>query len=956
MTDYVASPTFLSRARVVSAIRSVCFGWMLLLFLGRGAAAQIPVPARDLDENPAVYTLGTICPEEGTIEVTSVPTRPGSEFQNAWYFAFRITPGRPIPGNSLLGLFTPSGERGERGLSGVARSQDGRERRTSYARSERLDFFSPQVPVHLALSWGPEGLLLYVNGTEVGRGDFSGTLDPMPGWFEFVTDSAFNIRAAKISTRQLRPDELTADPSKSFEKTANTSFLWHRGKSAEYVETAFARSRSDLLPLWTMDEAMTPAGEPAELLLAGANGMELPAGYRIRIITRDFEGNATGSSDTPVSLAARQTLATWRLPLPGVGLPGFYTLEIRIEAPDGTTTVWNRNHMTYPARDPNVADGKWAEYMGHHLIEKPEILARLGIRWIRDWGNGLGFQWYGLEPQKGVFHWDDSDRAVASAKASGIRILGLLGNPPGWAAVEPDAEHKSKHPLAHMSGRWKPRSLREWGDYVYQTVLRYKDTVKHWEIYNEVDYHPPASVGSFSGSTEEYFQLLQTAWKAAKAADPECKILISGFSTNSSADQQMPYDLLDMGAAKFCDIFNMHSYQGLIGVSRLKSAVAAVAPDMPFWQTEQMWHTITDARKRCELTAAIQFWFIEEAFEKYFNFGDDFFANRFTRSPEAVLQTLAVAQSHLRKCEEYLGLLTDLPVRDFDLKHSFRRTDGFHLTALGQLGEEVRFHLAGKIIRAEDIFGRELSITPNGDLSVLPPVSIAFVISEAPLRVVRAERRPRKLCMNPGFEEVSGDITMGGLESAVIHNWEMRAEGGDIRLDPDARTGNYALKITATGKGRVHAFFDTMQLPAGKYELSAWIKSASGRPGSAFFSMHDRTSRRFEQTKLEGISPNEYVRHSVEFDLQKAEGSVIFSVGTGANNETGSVLFDDITMIRVPLFRPEAMKVFQGNSPAGLRVVRNRDKEIDWGPMLKALGDSTTIQGMEVGISPAPVI
>jgi hypothetical protein len=946
MARRAASRSFIPRLGRFLPFRSVGVVPMFLLVLGQGVAAQVPAPSLDLDENPEVYTFGTVRPDEGTIEVTSHPGRPGPEFQNAWYFAFRITPAQPVAGNSLLGLFTPSGEGGESGLSGVARVPAGPGMQTFYARSNRVDFLSPGVPVNLALSWGPQGLLLSVNGEEVGREKFSGALAPMPALFEVIVDSAFSVRAAKISVRQLPANELSRDPARPFERTGDTSFLWRSGRGAEYFATGFSRSRSDLRPVWRLAEAMSPVGAPAELLLAGANGTEQPVGYRIRIAARDFEGQTTGTSEETILLSAAQPIATWRLPLPGVKEPGFYDLEIGIEDSDGKTTVWHRHHMIYPADDPAVRDGKLAEFMGHHMLEHSDNLARLGIRWLREWGGERRcFLWYQVEPAKGVFDWRSSDRAVAEAKASGVNLLGLLGNPPGWAAVEPDAEHKAKHRLAHMSGRWKPRSLEEWENYVHQTVSRYKDDVKHWEVYNEVDFHPPASVGSFSGSTEEYFLLLQTAWKAAKAADPDCKILISGFSTNTSADQKMPYDLLDMGAAKACDIFNLHSYNGLIGVDRLKKAVAAVAPEMPFWQTEQMWHTVSDIRKRCELTAAIHFWFIEEQFEKYFNFGDTVFAGWHTRSPEAILQVLAVLQNQLRKCEEYRGTLPDTSVRELDVKHAFKRTDGLYFTAVGKLGEDIRLHLAGEVIRAEDLLGCSLAITRTDGIAVLPRVSFAYVVSEEPLRVVRAERQARRLCLNPGFEEISGDIGMGGLETAVIHDWEMRAEGGDIRLDDkNARTGNYALRLTATGKGRVHAFFDTMKLPAGKYEMSAWLKSGDDRPAAAHFSFHDRVARRYEAKKIAGIPVGEYVRYTAEFEFPlPPEGSVIFSVGTGGDDEGGSVLCDDVELVRLPQFQPESVRGVKAVSPAGTRIVRAEGKVVDLQPMLTAFGETQAI-------------
>lgn len=70
------------------------------------------------------YAPGIINPAEGTIELTALPNRPGSEFQNEWFFAFGMTPGQPIKANNLLGLYTPAGEGGTVGFAVVARCGD----------------------------------------------------------------------------------------------------------------------------------------------------------------------------------------------------------------------------------------------------------------------------------------------------------------------------------------------------------------------------------------------------------------------------------------------------------------------------------------------------------------------------------------------------------------------------------------------------------------------------------------------------------------------------------------------------------------------------------------------------------------------------------------------------------------------------------------------------------------
>jgi hypothetical protein len=175
-------------------------------------------------------------------------------------------------------------------------------------------------------------------------------------------------------------------------------------------------------------------------------------------------------------------------------------------------------------------------------------------------------------------------------------------------------------------------------------------------------------------------------------------------------------------------------------------------------------------------------------------------------------------------------------------------------------------------------------------------------------------------------------------------------------LDPDAHSGSYALKIRGAASERVQAFFDTIKLPAGRYAFSAWMKSATDQPATACLAFHDRAAKRFELKKVAGISPQAYARYTVEFDFPASpEGSTIFSLGTDASHAGMAILFDDVDLVRLPLFRPEATRAISIVSPAGLRSVTAPGKAVDWAPLLAAFGAQASIQGMDVAISSAPV-
>jgi hypothetical protein len=107
-----------------------------------------------------------------------------------------------------------------------------------------------------------------------------------------------------------------------------------------------------------------------------------------------------------------------------------------------------------------------------------------------------------------------------------LSYLPILGYCPSWAAV-PGGE---KNPLA---GR--PRGLdvmpagdakNLYGRYVYETVRRYKDVCHEWESWNEPDlpgHH------YFLGGGKEFFAVQKACYLAAKAADPDCRVVFAAM-------------------------------------------------------------------------------------------------------------------------------------------------------------------------------------------------------------------------------------------------------------------------------------------------------------------------------------------------------------------------------------------------------------------------------------------
>jgi hypothetical protein len=186
------------------------------------------------------------------------------------------------------------------------------------------------------------------------------------------------------------------------------------------------------------------------------------------------------------------------------------------------------------------------------------LLHEAGVQWSRE---EIFWDKVQLEPG-GPFHWNgdgsglyDYDHSIAAQASAGINILGLLDYNPAW--------FKGQNPPPEA---W----IKEWGDYVYQTVARYGrgGPIHHWEIWNE----PNLSVSGYESGLYEindYARILGVAHDAAKSADPNAVIVLGGMAAVwSYPASPTTYDYFDylealgkLGAWNNFDILAVHPYR-----------------------------------------------------------------------------------------------------------------------------------------------------------------------------------------------------------------------------------------------------------------------------------------------------------------------------------------------------------------------------------------------------------
>jgi len=225
---------------------------------------------------------------------------------------------------------------------------------------------------------------------------------------------------------------------------------------------------------------------------------------------------------------------------------------------DAATSFFGMN--THMEREPN-----------QHLSCNLEMLSQCGVKWIRAW-----WGWGMAEKQPGKFDWTEYDRQYNLVTDQKMLIMPILlryysGYEQAWAGS--------------MDGiQQPPYQMSQWGDFVFQTVSRYRGRVRVWEIWNE-----PQCLDRFTPET--YAELCKVTYTQARRADPACRLV--GFA--GVGPLEFIRKTVAAGGLKYMDILGEHSYSAMprpetAMPERAKELTACLShPNraIPVWHTEQ---------------------------------------------------------------------------------------------------------------------------------------------------------------------------------------------------------------------------------------------------------------------------------------------------------------------------------------------------------------------------------
>jgi hypothetical protein len=161
---------------------------------------------------------------------------------------------------------------------------------------------------------------------------------------------------------------------------------------------------------------------------------------------------------------------------------------------------------------PGIVFG--AQINPDEIIPACNTVRQLGIKATTLW-----LRWSNIEPRKGVLHWDDADIALQNFINCGVNDLGIhFLSKSDWATLPPPTTGPGVDVLS-----MPPRNMDDYYNIVANIATHFKGRVRRYSVENEA-----MSPASWSSSTASYFDLLKTAQRAIKTADPDALVVDGG--------------------------------------------------------------------------------------------------------------------------------------------------------------------------------------------------------------------------------------------------------------------------------------------------------------------------------------------------------------------------------------------------------------------------------------------
>lgn len=211
------------------------------------------------------------------------------------------------------------------------------------------------------------------------------------------------------------------------------------------------------------------------------------------------------------------------------------------------------------------------DQMDTSVKQRISWMKELGVLWDRsDWW------WNVVQPQKGKYDFSIPDRIIERFEKEHIQIYPILCYGASW---------------------WKDRNapladedFEDYGNYVFETVSRYKDHFTYWSVWNEPNIVP---FWRPEPNPDHYARLLKIAYTQAKKADPDCEICAPVIAPLGAWDKKFTERLFQLQCLDYIDVFDYHYYRNNAPedevpdeIADIKAFMRRFGEEKPIWISE----------------------------------------------------------------------------------------------------------------------------------------------------------------------------------------------------------------------------------------------------------------------------------------------------------------------------------------------------------------------------------
>jgi len=236
-----------------------------------------------------------------------------------------------------------------------------------------------------------------------------------------------------------------------------------------------------------------------------------------------------------------------------------------------------------PKGSADIAGSPWGLQYGTMDPAMLDRAAAIGVKWTR-----LSASWSSVEHERGRYDWSSTDEAFSGAIKRGITPFVTIGGSsplycPEYTSPDPKlAEIYGSRPAPPTRS---PQAMQAWLAFVRALIERYREFIRHWEIWNEPNHFAYWGAEPNAG---EYGRLVRETARVIKTVDPRA-VIIAGAT--AGLDPEFTDGFLKGGTARLIDKVSFHNY-GDIPEARVYQAAAVRRvidrhnPAIGLWQGE----------------------------------------------------------------------------------------------------------------------------------------------------------------------------------------------------------------------------------------------------------------------------------------------------------------------------------------------------------------------------------